>query len=222
MSNTTQTYLDLITSEYQESPNYLATVSLDVSVQVQVQSLLSQMISLFDLDIAVGQQLDFIGAWAGISRNVAIPITGIYFSWDDIQTDGWDFGSWEPFNGPSTITVLPDDAYRSLIRAKIAANQWDGTTNGAYEIWDAVFPTIKILIQDNQDMTYDLIIVGAIIDSLTVAIITGGYIPLKPEGVEVANYYVTVDSNPAFAWDVESPYLGGWDEGSWLREITPS
>lgn len=218
MSNTIQDYLDLVTSEYQQQPNFMATVSFLVSFPVWVQTLLSSMISIFDLDTPpVGNQLDIIGQWVGISRQVNIPITGIYFTWDDVQSDGWDFGIWEPVPAQTSITSLPDDAYLTLIRAKIASNNWDGTTEGAYAIWSTVFPQFEILIIDHNNMSYDLAIIGGIVDSLTLALITGGYIPLRPEGIEVTNYYVSIDTNPAFAWDVENQYQQGWDQGSWLK-----
>lgn len=223
MSNTVQTYLDLITSAFKGKPKFTGVVTAGVAGPVRIQDLLNSMIPLFDLDIARGQQLDVIGIWVGVSRNVAVPIEGVYFSWEGSDyTVGWDFGTWQPSNQPVSVTSLPDDAYRTLIRAKIAANHWDGTTNGAYAIWDAIFPDITILIQDNQNMTYDLAVVGGIIDSLTLALITGGYIPLKPEAIRVAAYYVSIDTNPAFAWDVESELLKGWGEGSWLREMNPT
>lgn len=215
-------YLNLVTSAFRQKPKFTAMISADVGIQVQVQSLLAAMIPLFDVDTAVGQQLDVIGQWVGITRDVAIPIEDVYFSWDAAYTLGWEYGSWQPSLAPASVTVLPDDAYRTLIRAKIAANAWDGTTTGAYRIWDAVFPTTTILIQDNQDMSYALAVVGGIIDSLTLALITGGYIPLKPEAVRVSAYYVSVDSGPVFGWDVESALLGGWDEASWVRELVPT
>lgn len=221
---TVQDYLDLITSEYQNKPNFMATVSFLVALPVRVQELLTAMIPLFDLDTPpVGDQLDIIGKWVGVSRNVAIPINGVYFSWDGTDYSvGWDFGSWQPQDQPTSVTSLPDDAYLSLIRARIAANNWDGTTNGAYAIWDAVFPQFTILIQDFQNMSYDMAFVGGIVDSLTLALITGGYIPLRPEGVLINEYLVPVDSNPLFAWDIENQYLAGWDSGSWAREISPT
>lgn len=213
------TYLNLITSAWRLKPKYIATVSLDVSVQVRVQELMQSMIALFDVDTAAGSQLDVIGQWVGVSRNIAIPISGVYFSWDADYTLGWEFGTWQDASQPVDITSLPDDAYRTLIRAKIAANQWDGTLQGAYAIWASIFPQYTILIQDNQDMSYELAIVGGIVDSLTLALLTEGYIPLKPEGVMVTSYYVPVDSGPVFGWDVEASTLGGWDEASWVREI---
>lgn len=220
---TIQRYLDLITSEYSDKPNFLATVSFMVSLPVQVQNLMGSMIAIFDLDTPpVGQQLDIIGRWVGIGRNVVIPITGVYFTWDGTDPFvGWDFGTWQPTYEPTEITTLPDDAYLTLIRAKIAANQWDGTINGAYAIWDAVFPNFTILIDDLQNMSYNMAFVGGIIDSLTLALITGGYIPLRPEGVLINEYFVPIDTNPLFAWDISNSFLAGWDTGSWAREIFP-
>lgn len=221
--STEQEYLDLITSQYRDQPKFTAMVSGCVSILVRIQNLLAELIPRFDVDSAIGDQLDIIGQWVGVTRNVVVPIDGVYFTWDGTDYSvGWDFGTWQPSGGPDSVTALPDDAYRTLIRAKIAANQWDGTTDGAYEIWDAIFPDITILIQDHQDMTYDLIVVGAIIDSLTVALITGGYIPLKPEGVRVSAYYVSVDSNPVFGWDMDTDLVGGWDEASWASQIIPA
>lgn len=217
-----QDYLDLITSEHQDKPNFVATITAAVQVLIQIQDLLSSMGPIFDLDIAVGDQLDIIGQWAGISRTVSIPIDNVYFTWDGDFSLGWDFGSWQPATAPANITVLPDDAYRTLIRGKIAANNWNGTTDGAYAIWDSIFPDVTILIQDNQDMSYDLALVGGIIDSLTLALLTGGYIPLKPEGVRVNTYYVPIDSNPIFGWDLENDLVSGWDEGTWPREVAPT
>lgn len=208
-------YLNLITSAYREKPKFIATVSLDVSVQVRVQELLLSMIPIFDLDIAVGDQLDIIGQWVGISRNVSIPIPNVYFSWDADYTLGWDYGSWQPALSPTSVTSLPDDAYRLVIKAKIAANNWNGTTPAAYAIWEQLFPQYVILIQDNQNMTYDLIILGGIVDSLTLALLNEGYISLKPEGVRIAAIYTAIDTGPVFGWDLDNGNIEGWDQGTW-------
>lgn len=220
-----QDYLNLITSEYKDQPKFNAMVEFLVSLPVQVQSLMDEMSgnkapSIFDLSLPpVGNQLDIIGQWIGISRNISVPVPGIYFTWDDTAEDGWDFGSWQPSTLPTAITVLPDDVYLNVILAKIAANNWDGTTEGAYQIWDRVFPEFKLLIQDNCNMTYAVGIVGAIVDSLTLALLQQGYFQLRPEGVRITDFFVSVDGNPAFAWDTENDLLQGWDEGSWLLVI---
>ncbi len=105
---TEQDYKNLVTSEYQNSTKFMAMISLVTSAYVQIQNLYAAMIPLFDVDVAVGQQLDVIGQWVGITRNVSIPIAGVYFSWDDVYTKGWEFGTWQPPLSPVSITTLPE------------------------------------------------------------------------------------------------------------------
>ena len=219
-----QDYLNLIPSANANQPDFTAVITANVSIAVQVQQLLASMIPIFDLDTPpVGNQLDIIGQWVGISRNVNIPLAGIFFTWDSTNAEGWDYGVWTAQADATTLTVLPDDAYLTLIKAKIAANAWDGTTNGAYTIWNALFTNFTILIQDYQNMTYAMAFVGGIVDTLTLALITGGYIPLRPEGVEITNYFIGPPSGgPVFAWDCDATYLQGWDTGSWATEVAPT
>lgn len=213
-------YISLVTSDYANQPDFIATLSLDVGVPVQVQNLLASMLPIFDISTPpVGNQLDIIGQWVGISRNIAVPISGVFFTWDGDASIGWDSGTWSPSGSPANITSLPDDAYLTLILGKIAANNWDGTTNGAYSIWDELFGSqgITILINDYENMSYAMVIIGTMIPALTLALITGGYIPLRPEGVEIINYFVS--PGPIFAWDTESVLLQGWDTGLWATQV---
>lgn len=222
---TIQDYLDLVTSEYAQQPNFIAVLTALLSVPVRVQDLMISMIPIFDLDTPpVGNQLDIIGQWVGASRNVIIPIAGVFFTWDGTNLEGWDYGTWQPAGSPTTITSLPDDAYLTLIKAKIAANNWDGTTDGAYIIWNALFEGtgVTILIQDYQNMSYAMIFVGGIISSLVLALITGGYIPLRPEGIEITEYFIGVGDNPVFGWDLNTTYVKGWDIGYWATELAPT
>jgi hypothetical protein len=221
---TIQDYLNLITSEHFDQPDFSSMVGQCVSPMVQVQNLLTSMIALFDLGTPpVGNQLDIIGLWVGVSRNVVVPITGVLFTWDGTITEGWDYGIWSSSDNPDVINVLPDDAYLTLIEARIAANRWDGTTEGAYAIWAIVFPQYTFLIQDNQNMSFDIAIIGSL-DSLTFALLTEGYLPLKPEGIAISNYLTLPPPGTGsfFAWDSDSPYLQGWDTGSWAIETAGS
>lgn len=221
---TVQEYLDLITQEYQNSPNFMAMVSLGVGLPVQIQDLMNDMQGpLFNLSTPpIGNQLDIIGEWVGISRQVSIPITGIFFSWDDATSDGWDVGSWAPQDNPTSLVSLPDDAYLNLIKAKIAANHWDGTIEQFYIILDEAFPMYEILLLDYQNMSYSLGIIGNPVDSLTLALFTGGYIPVRPEGVKVRSYFTNANDGPLFSWDSDTTLLKGWDTGSWVKVFQPT
>ncbi len=223
MANTVQTYQGLITSEYQEQPNFQAVIALSVAVYVQVQSLLNAMIPLFDLGTPpVGDQLDIIGQWVGVSRLIENPYSNIFFTWDGVPSNGWDFGIWQSPDNPSAIVSLPDDIYLTLILAKIAQNNWDGTTESIYATWSQLFPGSTLLIQDYQNMSFAVALQGLVPDSLTLALLTGGYLIPRPEGIEITEYFVPVNTGPLFAWDTDSAALQGWDTGSWAAEYAPT
>lgn len=223
IARTTEDYQSLITSHHADKPKFMATVAIAAKVFAHLQQLAADLPRQFDLDEAVGVQLDAVGEWIGRSRRIDTPLTGVYFTWDDVASTGWDAGVWQgPFDPDSGLTVLPDDEYRLLLRAKVAANQWDGSIPGAYEVWTTVFNDSIILIQDNQDMSMTVGIAGTPVSTVTQALLTGGYIPLKPEGVRVNYYAISVDSGPLFAWDADSEALAGWDTGSWALELLPT
>ena len=178
-------YLDRITSEHRNKPKFVATLTALLSGVVDTIAALEAMPAAFDLDLAVGAQLDKIGEWVGITRDLNIPIAGVYFAFNTLGV-GWNQGVWQgPGDPTGGLVVLPDAQYRTLLKAKIANNQWDGTIPGAYEVWDILFAGTGtgIDILDNQDMTMVITVTGPPLDALTAAIVTQGYLNLKPAGV---------------------------------------
>ena len=122
-----------------------------------VRDLYAGMPDTFDLDLAVGAQLDTVGRWIGLGRRVATPISGVYFALD-IEGLGMDQGVWQgPFDPDNGLTVLDDDTYRLLLRAKIGANHWDGTLETSAAILNQIFQGgTHVLIEDNGDMSVDI------------------------------------------------------------------
>jgi hypothetical protein len=83
----------------------------------------------FDLETAVGVQLDILGQFIGLNRLL----------------------TFQPDGGLSPI--LDDTMYRILLKAKISRNNWNGTSTGMYELWSNLFPEFFLLVRDNQDMS---------------------------------------------------------------------
>ncbi|KVE40084.1 DUF2612 domain-containing protein [Burkholderia sp. BDU5] len=212
-------YTSLITSEHRDKPRFAATVAAVVQPLVDQMNLLASMPGKFDLDVAVGDQLDAVGQWVGVSRRIRTPLTGIYFSFD-IAGLGFDQGIWKgPFDPDTGLTVLDDDTYRLVIRAKIGANHWDGTLASSAAILNSIFGSgTHVFIEDHQDMSMTIGISGKVPSAVFLALLAGGYIPLKPEGVHV-NYTIvtTVDGAPLFGFDMENAYVSGFDVGAWGR-----
>lgn len=180
-------YLNLITQEHRDKPKFVATVNIIAEDYVDIQNVFSQMVNDFDLDLAIGVQLDAVGLWVGVPRVVNIPIDDVYFTWDYSVETGWDNGKWYAVGDPLFESViLNDDDYRSLIRSKIIANNSDGNKNTDYEILDAAFTTIPpILIIDNQDTTMTVQVPQGQTTKTQRGLITQGYIAIKPAGVDL-------------------------------------
>ncbi|KWK71694.1 DUF2612 domain-containing protein [Burkholderia ubonensis] len=214
-------YTALITSEHRDKPRFAATVAAVVQPLVDQMNLLASMPGKFDLDVAVGDQLDTVGLWVGVSRRIRTPLSGIYFSFD-IDGLGFDQGIWKgPFDPDTGLTVLDDDTYRLVIRAKIGANHWDGTLASSAAILNSIFGAdTHVFIEDHQDMSMTIGISGKVPSAVFLALLAGGYIPLKPEGVRV-NYTIvtTVDGAPLFGFDMNNQFVAGFDAGAWGRTL---
>jgi hypothetical protein len=209
-------YTGLLTSEHVSKPKFSAMVAAVAQCFADQINVMQSIPAAFDLDQAIGVQLDAVGLWAGITRQVATPLS-VYFSLD-ITGLGFDQGNWQgPFDPTTGLVSLDDGTFRTLIRAKIAANSWNGTIPGAASAYANLFAGTgsQIFIQDNQNMTMTVGVSGAIPSALLRALFSGNYLHLRPEGV-LANYVVpSVNNTSLFGFDVSNQYIAGLDSGSW-------
>jgi hypothetical protein len=186
MSGNILPYTNLITSEHADKPNFMDMVAAICQPFADTVQVLQNTIPLFDLDSAVGDQLDKVGQWIGPTRNIDVAIAGVYFAFDTVGL-GFDQGVWlGPYDSATGITVLPDDHYRVLLKAQVLNNRWDGTLQSAYTIGNlelSIFGhTLQII--DNQNMTMNLHILGSgVVDALTLALLNNGYFNIRPMGV---------------------------------------
>ena len=213
-------YEDLITSEHSDKPNFMAMLDIMIEGLVGVQNFLASLPAAFDVDFAIGVQLDATGAWIGLSRDVNVPLTDVYFTWDDQANDGWDGGLWQgPFDPTTGLVALPDDIYRSALYMKIAVNNWDGSIPGIYNIFNSFLAAYgnTVVVQDSGDMTYAIGVVGPTLPAVILALLIGAYFDIKPAGIELAYYATTPVPGAFFAWDCNSTDLQGWDEGQWAK-----
>lgn len=182
-------YLALIPPYNASRPRFVSTVEALVGPLAAGQALLISMIRAFDLDHAVGAQLDAVGVRIGQPRQISVPLAG-YFTLDEAGL-GFDEGYWQGRFDPDTgVTSLDDDSYRLLLRARSLANAWDGTIGSAEAIYRVLFAGsgYAVTIQDNQDMTMTVFVTGSAPDPRARALIEGGYLDLTPAGVAVTDY----------------------------------
>lgn len=211
-------WLALIPPENNQQPNFMTMLAALLQPFADAVTVAGSLPGLFDIDTAVGAQLDVDGQWIGISRNVATPLTGVYFSFDTAGL-GFDQGVWQgPFDPSTGLVSLDDSDYRFLLYAKIAMNQWDGTIPQAQTILNELFPGQIVIIQDseNNHMAFGMLVLPA--NVVQAALFTQGYIQLVPAGVTVDGFYVPkIAGVPFFGFDAESAAVSGFDVGQWAQ-----
>lgn len=198
MGITVGAYTGLITSEHNLRPNFVAFVSAICQPSVDQQNQLLAFPTIFDIDNAVGDQLDKLGEWIGVSRNLMQEVMG--------------------------ISVLPDAQYVILLKLFISQNQWGGTVPEIYNIWNTVFAAegYKILVGDDQDMTMFIVLLNPPTDLLTLAVITEGYFLMVPAGVLLLGFYepsLPFPGTPVFGWGAENATVAGWGVGAWVEPV---
>jgi hypothetical protein len=178
-------YLNLLTSEYRLAPNLNSWLGVLLSPLNDTTNMLMGLTESFDLDSAVGIQLDTCGAIAGVSRTVGF----------------------QPSGGVSP--VLDDTTYRLLIKATIVKNQWDGTNGSLQPTWQALLQGGTIENIDNQNMTATIVLSGAF-TSVVKDLISNGYIVPRKATVQ---YTYTFAEQPLFGTDLSTALIAGVDTG---------
>lgn len=223
-------YTDLITNYHAGKPLFFQHVDLSTRPLTDVSNSLNSLITAFDIDTAVGVQLDILGEWIGRSRIVSVPISGIYFSFD---TDGlgWDQGVWQgPFDPDSGYASLSDDTYRIILKAKIAINNWDGRNDSLPHILDAATAGsgLKMQIVDNQDMTISVWVFPETdisdVSLELIAAIKQGYLTVKAAGVwagdvETPSVETPSEGSKFFGFDMDNEFISGFDIGAWEKTL---
>lgn len=152
-------YDDMVPSWNSEKPKYMAFFRMILQMVDDLRVFLESFLRHFDLDTAVGKQLDIIGALLGVSRTL-------------------------PINLVASERILNDDDYRMYIRARIAANIWNGSNENAIDLYNAVFPGMGLELRDRQDCTMSVVI-GGEATTLQIEMLQHDILIPHPAGVKI-------------------------------------
>lgn len=126
MSQTDSYYSNLLIMQYHNKPKAKATV--EATVGLLPDDLIQEVINGFDLDTAVGTQLDTIGVYVGVDR----------YYLDETE-----------------LKPLGDDDYRVLIKLKIISNSSDLSHKSLdYSLYEFFGNDIRMDSVGNMEMSY--------------------------------------------------------------------
>lgn len=165
IDDTIQYYTDLLLYQYINSPKARATISLLAS-QALCDLLPKEMNLKFDIETAVGDQLDILGEYIGLSRVVQTPRSKSYMKLVD-QTDLPEFYQGFTDYTDSTLNyeysiynVIPfwyseiyltDDEYRSMLKIKMFINTMDNSLKAIDDFLYDLYGT-EVYVKDFQTM----------------------------------------------------------------------
>lgn len=157
-------YLDRITSEHRGKNNFDACIRAKLKATDNVWDAAVRLLNAFSVEEAVGVQLDALGEWVGVERQL----------------------EFQPADGSPPL--MDDTTYRSVLKMRIAQNNWNGRNESLPGIWTNLFDSAHMAVQDNQDMSMTVLITGSyeIDDVLSkIQMVKSGYVVPKPEGVRL-------------------------------------
>lgn len=205
--------------QYGQKSNAVATVTAYSEEFELIYDNANILQMAYDLDFAVGKQLDIIGKIVGISRNVPFSIPKNYFGFSG-HLNAYPFGSKfnsvvaYPFRGkfeiPYSDGQLNDNDYRFFIKAKIIKNyvtskNIDSNNFSIQNAVDYLFNS-KAYISDNHDMTMTLNIDSGFDISKLTSLENLDLLP-RPQGVRY-NTFVSYQDSFTFGFNSFSTGLG--------------
>lgn len=172
--NLNKYYTNLLIKQYHDKPKAKATIELLIKNSLLLYTnILNKFIDSFNINTAIGKQLDIIGSIAGVDRT---------------------------YNGIEGILgSMNDETYRILIKMKLINNY---SMNSIKSIVDGVYNFLndKLVFINNTDMTISYIIFEEQENSDIIKIITKNKNILPaPAGVHV-NYVIRISNNKIFSF----------------------
>ena len=209
MSTFVDTYADLLIFQYRDKPKARAHIEALLERYDEVYELLNSIPVQYDIDNAVGEQLDVLGRILGISRTVPYAVPKMYFGFTD-NPNALTFsrrlkttGTKPPFKRKSEQThtsgELNDYQYRIFLKAKAIKNNAkaymidEDESLSLQNAVDFLFENAAYVL-DNQDMSLSIYIDVSYDLSLLQYIKQLDLIP-RPQGVQIKTYLYYEDGN---------------------------
>lgn len=185
---------DRIYAQYRGKPKASAWYSIARSLGGDLSAAAEAVRKSYDIDTAVGEQLNVIGRIVVAPRSVLgnVPLNPAMCA----EPDGAEFGDGSAMCSALTIAqdaTLSDDLYRLVIRSKIVKNNGDATIENILAGMNFLLPAAQVLrVTDGEDMSFSIEFYGQITELERFALLSAGLVP-KPQGVRFNGFLEAFD-----------------------------
>jgi hypothetical protein len=206
-------YKDLILYQYINKPKATETVKL-LAKQALVDLLPISIRDAFDIDTAVGDQLDILGEYIGFDRVINAKVDRDYLTFQDQESLTLDIYGLTDYNNTllnSTASFynyinalgisssLVDEEYRLLLKLKLQTNICQNSLSEIAGILYNYFDS-NIVLFDKCDMTISYFVKETISNIISIAY-NENLLP-KPMGVQISGVFIVGD--PSNVWTLKS------------------
>ena len=212
-------YTALIAGYWAQKPKFQQWIyELTEPFRIARERFVAMAVESFDLDKAVGAQLDAVGARIGLARGLPVAIPDVFFALDDVDGIGLDLGVWlTKLDTTTTLVTMGDNVYRMALKAKVQLNHYDGTLETITTVLRELFQAFNcenafIDVIDNQDMTFIINVVKADTNPILLALLQSRFLDVVAAGVGAKFEDALV---PGFGFDLNTGYVKGFDRGYW-------
>lgn len=233
-------YTDLIILQYTGQPKAQATVQA-IAQTLTIYEIIRAVENAYDVDTALGPQLDILGKYVGVSRTVIGTVfTRTYFGYTLYGTSppyagisGYSvygvtppdvqFRTYQESN--QSIYTLTDNELRTVLKIKIVLNYFQSSLKDADDNLPNYFNG-RAIITDLMDMRVSYIFEDSVKRLVSIAISEG--LLIRPTGVSILiSYAYNVDAIFGYKKYGETPpsYFRGYKKygvanpGSWSRYV---
>lgn len=204
---------DRIYAQYRTKPKAIAWYAITRSLAAELGSAIDAVRVMYNIDTAVGAQLDIIGRIVVVDRAFVGQIAldpGLF-----ALTDGDEFGDTDAVFASLFVDQdrqMSDDLYRLVIKSKIIKNNSDATIDSILFGMNFLLPDAEVLrVTDGEDMSFTVEFYGNITELQRYALLQSNLVP-KPQGVRFGGFlegyeYVQFGDDNQFG-DTNAEFVG--------------
>lgn len=178
---------DRIYAQYRNMPKAKAWYGIVPTLGLEICTAFEQVRKSYDIDTAVGQQLDVIGRIVVIGRSFETPTNDEIYQWGQLTVQWGGAGIQYQPSGGQISNEASDVIFRTLIKSKIAKNNSSSTLDDVVGALLYITGVTSVRVIDNEDMTFSVSF-GSELDATTRFVLDTFDIVPRPQGVEFLGY----------------------------------
>ncbi len=182
---------DRIYAQYRTKPRAVAWYNIVRSLAAEIESAADAVRIMYEIDTAVGEQLNILGRIVVIDRNYIAPVPMVATQFAASTDNPGEFGNDSAMFSALSIdsdSELTDELYRLIIKSKIIKNNSDATIESILFGMNFMLPNAEVLrVTDNEDMSFTVEFYGNITEVERYAVLNSTLVP-KPQGVRFGGF----------------------------------